>query len=170
VSFGYTGYVCGGENYGQRAYDFAQRLERVLQYVQGKIVNYLSHRPSERLLNNAAIQDDILAYPKVAHRTNPDVINEKMPDLKRIAESSHAVIRTVLGALGSKLGLAPGTLENMHRIQEFSGDQFRFIRAPPRLKDMDEKQASLGAHTDFGSVVRYVELPPLLSLERYTQF
>jgi isopenicillin N synthase-like dioxygenase len=99
-------------------------------------------------------QDDILAYPKIAHRENPDVINQGMPDLRRIVTASHAVIDTILASLGAKLGLAAGTLESMHRISETSGDQIRFIRAPPRLKDMDEKQASLGAHTDFGTVVR----------------
>jgi hypothetical protein len=84
------------------------------------------------------------------------VINQAMPDLRRIVMASHAVIDTILKALGAKLGLRPGTLESFHRVSEISGDQIRFIKAQPYHQDMDEQRASLGAHTDFGSVVRVV--------------
>ena len=38
----------------------------------------------------------------------------------------------------------------MHRINGRSGDQIRFIKAPPQPKD--DRRTALGEHTDFGSV------------------
>lgn len=39
----------------------------------------------------------------------------------------------------------------MHRIDQLSGDQVRMVKAPPRPQ-LTDIQASLGEHTDFGSV------------------
>merc|ERR1711977_657861 len=49
-----------------------------------------------------------------------------------------------------KLGLPAGTLENLHRLDAVSGDQVRWVRSPPQV--MDDRQMSLGEHTDFGSI------------------
>jgi isopenicillin N synthase-like dioxygenase len=38
----------------------------------------------------------------------------------------------------------------MHRIDGRSGDQIRFVKAPPQPKD--DRRTALGEHTDFGSV------------------
>lgn len=38
----------------------------------------------------------------------------------------------------------------MHRIDGRSGDQIRFVKAPPQPKD--DQRTALGEHTDFGSV------------------
>jgi len=64
--------------------------------------------------------------------------------------TSHAVITKVLSILNARLALPSGTLEGLHRLHAVSGDQVRFIRAPPQPKD--DRRTALGAHTDFGSV------------------
>lgn len=38
----------------------------------------------------------------------------------------------------------------MHRIHSVSGDQVRFVKAPPQ--PVDDRRTALGEHTDFGSV------------------
>jgi isopenicillin N synthase-like dioxygenase len=55
-----------------------------------------------------------------------------------------------LELLNDHLVLPEGTLQNMHRIKGRSGDQIRFIKAPPQPKD--DRRTALGEHTDFGSV------------------
>jgi isopenicillin N synthase-like dioxygenase len=57
----------------------------------------------------------------------------------------------VLGLLNEHLKLSEGTLQSMHRLTEgHSGDQVRFLKAPPQPKD--DRRTALGEHTDFGSV------------------
>ena len=59
----------------------------------------------------------------------------------------------LLERLNQQLGLEriPGpVLPDLHKKTGISGDQVRFIRAPPQ--PMDDRQVALGAHTDFGSV------------------
>ncbi|KAI7346781.1 Clavaminate synthase-like protein [Hortaea werneckii] len=63
---------------------------------------------------------------------------------------SHAIISLILSLLNGKLGLPAGTLESLHRLDAVSGDQVRWVRSPPQV--MDNKQMSLGEHTDFGSI------------------
>jgi isopenicillin N synthase-like dioxygenase len=55
-----------------------------------------------------------------------------------------------LELLNDHLALPEGTLQNMNRIKGRSGDQIRFIKAPPQPKD--DRRTALGEHTDFGSV------------------
>lgn len=75
-----------------------------------------------------------------------DVVNSFM-------RKAHAVaVDVVLGVLGKKLGV---DLNEMHRLMEPSGDQVRFVRAPPLSAEKRNEQKDrplLGAHTDFGSV------------------
>ena len=52
--------------------------------------------------------------------------------------------------LNQHLQLPPSTLSNMHRIQAISGDQVRFVKAPPQPPS--DRRTALGEHTDFGSV------------------
>jgi isopenicillin N synthase-like dioxygenase len=64
--------------------------------------------------------------------------------------SSHALITLILSILNTRLRLPPSKLENLHRLDAVSGDQARFVRAPPQPKD--DRRTALGEHTDFGSV------------------
>jgi len=43
-----------------------------------------------------------------------------------------------------------GGLPALHRLDSNSGDQIRFVKAPPQ--ELDRKAVALGEHTDFGSV------------------
>jgi isopenicillin N synthase-like dioxygenase len=43
-----------------------------------------------------------------------------------------------------------GGLPALHRLDSNSGDQIRFVKAPPQ--ELDSKAVALGEHTDFGSV------------------
>jgi len=65
-------------------------------------------------------------------------------------QSSHGIITMILNQLNHHLELPPTTLTNLHRLQRNSGDQVRMIKAPPQ--PMDDRQLTLGEHTDFGSV------------------
>jgi len=61
----------------------------------------------------------------------------------------------ITSLLSSRLPLAPpiranGDLEALHQLDTNSGDQIRFVKAPPQ--EVDVKGVALGEHTDFGSV------------------
>lgn len=65
-------------------------------------------------------------------------------------EAAHGIISLLLAHLNTHLELPPQTLENLHRLDHRSGDQVRLIKAPPQ--PMDDRQLTLGEHTDFGSI------------------
>ena len=83
---------------------------------------------------------------------NPDILlKEENRELFRgYITRSHAVIDLLLKHLNGKLGLPQRTLQELHRLRGVSGDQVRWVRSPPQK--MDDRQKSLGEHTDFGSM------------------
>jgi isopenicillin N synthase-like dioxygenase len=56
----------------------------------------------------------------------------------------------LLAILNERLQLPQSKLQGLHRLDAVSGDQVRFVKAPPQPKD--DRRTALGAHTDFGSV------------------
>ncbi|KAK5103158.1 hypothetical protein LTS08_003962 [Lithohypha guttulata] len=80
----------------------------------------------------------------------PKVLDTQRSLFKSFMTSAHSIITMVLSLLNDHLDLPPGTLANLHRVDHNSGDQVRLIKAPPQ--PMDDRQLTLGAHTDFGSV------------------
>ena len=70
--------------------------------------------------------------------------------LNSFMHGSHDIVSLILQVLNDKLSLPKDTLANLHRRREISGDQVRFIKAPPQ--PMDDRRTALGQHTDFGSV------------------
>jgi isopenicillin N synthase-like dioxygenase len=61
----------------------------------------------------------------------------------------------IASLLSSRLPLTESTqraggLPSLHKLTSFSGDQVRFVKAPPQTQDLDA--VALGEHTDFGSV------------------
>jgi isopenicillin N synthase-like dioxygenase len=64
--------------------------------------------------------------------------------------TSHSIITLILDLLNESLGLPQSTLTNLHRLHAISGDQVRFVKAPPQ--PVDDRRTALGEHTDFGSV------------------
>ena len=80
----------------------------------------------------------------------PDVLEQQRPLFESFMTSAHNIITMILNHLNANLGLPSGTLANLHRLSQSSGDQVRFVKAPPQ--PMDDRQITLGEHTDFGSV------------------
>lgn len=70
--------------------------------------------------------------------------------MKGFMESAHHIVYLVLDLLNEHLKLPSGTLAKLHRLEANSGDQIRFLKAPPQ--PMDDRRTALGEHTDFGSV------------------
>lgn len=77
-----------------------------------------------------------------------------------------------LNIFDDKLGLPKGTLERLHDMEEHGGSETRCIRSPPTQVKEAMKNPTLGAHTDFGSLVGnwthgpcffYQALPELLA-------
>ncbi|KAG6380554.1 hypothetical protein JVT61DRAFT_4913 [Boletus reticuloceps] len=79
-------------------------------------------------------KDDALAFPSIVHRTYP-------------APTTAAIPTAV-----APLGLPEGTLERLHPSDEHSGSEARLIKAPPMPGKALADTATLGAHTDFGSL------------------
>lgn len=80
----------------------------------------------------------------------PDVLASERPLFKSFMTSAHGIISMVLELLNTHLNLPPHTLANLHRLDHSSGDQVRMIKAPPQ--PTDDRQTTLGEHTDFGSI------------------
>lgn len=80
----------------------------------------------------------------------PELLHASRELLGAFMQGSHAIVTLVLNALNDKLALPEGTLSNLHRRQAVSGDQVRFLKAPPQ--PADDRRTALGQHTDFGSV------------------
>ncbi|THH10588.1 hypothetical protein EW145_g1230 [Phellinidium pouzarii] len=102
--------------------------------------------------------DDALAYPAVAHRTYPSTVNARMEStIRPFVRKSFEVNHTVLSIFEKKLGLPAGALLKYHELEDLSGSEARVIKSPPRpgavtLTESAKEKASLGAHTDFGSL------------------
>ena len=83
----------------------------------------------------------------------PSVIGENRALFRSFIVSAHAVASLVLEVLDEYLGLPPGTLPSLHRMEGVSGDQVRMIKIQPeQSQTRDDRQKTLGEHTDFGSV------------------
>ncbi|KAG8219208.1 hypothetical protein J3R82DRAFT_26 [Butyriboletus roseoflavus] len=98
-------------------------------------------------------KDDALAFPNVVHRTYPPPTTAAIPTaVAPFVRKSLEVNNTVLRILNDKLGLPKGTLERLHSHEEPSGSESRVIRSPPMPGKAVADKATLGAHTDFGSL------------------
>ncbi|EFQ85140.1 hypothetical protein PTT_19960 [Pyrenophora teres f. teres 0-1] len=98
-------------------------------------------------------KDDILSLsaPLPAHA----ILSAHRSLYKSYIHTSHAICMLIASLLSSRLPLtdaarAAGGLPALHRLDAHSGDQIRFVRAPPQ--EASVKGVALGEHTDFGSV------------------
>lgn len=96
---------------------------------------------------------------------------------------SHALLTNLLAHLTSALQLPPNTLEPYHDIKLKSGDHIRIVHSPPPSSSSlasyqnHPDTATLGAHTDFGSLTLLfnrlgglqVLLPPSIAAENATK-
>ncbi|GLA07250.1 hypothetical protein AnigIFM60653_008205 [Aspergillus niger] len=79
---------------------------------------------------------------------SPPILQESRPLLESFIRTSHDIVTLLLSILSDSLSLPTSTLPNLHRLTAPSGDQIRFIKAPPTAT----QNPTLGEHTDFGSV------------------
>lgn len=93
-------------------------------------------------------KDDILALSPPL--PSPDILSHNRPLLESYLLSAHSIVSLLLDHLNTHLHLPPSTLANLHRLHHHSGDQVRFIKAPPQ--PAGDRRTALGEHTDFGSV------------------
>ncbi|KAI9368473.1 hypothetical protein BJX61DRAFT_537242 [Aspergillus egyptiacus] len=93
-------------------------------------------------------KDDIMGISEPL--PSPDVLKSNSETLKSFIKNSHSIVTLILNLLNKSLGLPDSTLANIHRLQSISGDQVRFVKAPPQ--PVDDRRTALGEHTDFGSV------------------
>ncbi|KAL4821390.1 hypothetical protein BDW67DRAFT_172191 [Aspergillus spinulosporus] len=80
----------------------------------------------------------------------PEIINKNRQIFESFIKHSHSIVTLILNILNASLGLPESTLASIHRLHAVSGDQVRFIKAPPQ--PADDRRTALGEHTDFGSV------------------
>ena len=78
------------------------------------------------------------------------MILENQELFENYAVHCRAAIDCMLEHLNTHLELPAGTLADLHRIYERSGDHVRFIQSPPG--PFDDARAQRGEHTDFGSI------------------
>ncbi|KAL2853292.1 hypothetical protein BJY01DRAFT_79066 [Aspergillus pseudoustus] len=93
-------------------------------------------------------KDDIMGISETLPA--PEIIKNNRKTLTSFIKSSHSMVTLILGLLNESLGLPQSTLTNIHRLGAVSGDQVRFVKAPPQ--PVDDRRTALGEHTDFGSV------------------
>lgn len=80
----------------------------------------------------------------------PDILKSNRNSFESFIKSSHSIVTLILKLLNTSLGLPESTLAKVHRLEGVSGDQVRFVKAPPQ--PVDDRRTALGEHTDFGSV------------------
>ena len=102
-------------------------------------------------------KDDAMAWPSIARRKYPTPTNARMEStIVPFVRKSLAVNEDLLNIFNGRLGLPEGELARRHSLEEFSGSEARCIKNPPRPQGISEEQRAIGAHTDFGSLVRRV--------------
>jgi len=101
-------------------------------------------------------KDDILSYPGIAYRQYASPINDNMEILKDFVFKSESISRTFLEVLNDLLQLPSGLLSARHSTEERSTCEVTIIRNPGSENPvpMTDEQLAIGAHTDFGSLVR----------------
>jgi isopenicillin N synthase-like dioxygenase len=80
----------------------------------------------------------------------PGLIKQNWDLLASYSRHCRAAIDLMFTHLEQNLKLPPGTLNNLHRMTEMSGDHVRFNKQVPN--EFDEEKARQGEHTDFGSL------------------
>jgi isopenicillin N synthase-like dioxygenase len=93
-------------------------------------------------------KDDILGLSEPLPA--PGLLDAHRDLLNSFIKNSHALVSLLLSLLNHQLGLPHGQLSSLHRLASVSGDQVRWVHAPPQPRD--DRRTALGQHTDFGSV------------------
>lgn len=103
-------------------------------------------------------KDDALAFPRVVHRTYPPTIVARMEyTVRPFVRKSNDINTTIINVFNAKLGLPEGALAELHSLLDPSCSEARCIKNPP-AKEMSPERQALGAHTDFGTLVSYLDI------------
>lgn len=70
--------------------------------------------------------------------------------LKSYIKQCHAIVALLLRLLNARLDLPWDKLPSLHKLHAASGDQVRWVHAPPQ--PAGDCKTALGEHSDFGSV------------------
>ncbi|KAF2650473.1 Clavaminate synthase-like protein [Lophiostoma macrostomum CBS 122681] len=133
-------------------YDFADQGSYFGYKGYGKgIVDKKGTRDRNEFYNIS--KDDVLGLSE--RLPSPHVLNGHRDLYASYIKASHAICMLVASILSSRLPLTEptqraGGLPSMHKLTAVSGDQVRFVKAPPQTQDLNA--VALGEHTDFGSV------------------
>ena len=101
-------------------------------------------------------KDDVLAWPRRVRRDYPATVYSRMEStIIPFVRKSLAINQTFLDVFNARLGLPEGALTRRHSMEEYSGSEARCIKSPP--KSETASPTAIGAHSDFGSLVRRVE-------------
>ncbi|KAI4737843.1 Clavaminate synthase-like protein [Aureobasidium sp. EXF-12298] len=93
-------------------------------------------------------KDDVLGLSEPLPA--PGLLSPHRGLLKSFMQQSHALVNLLLSLLNDQLDLPYDQLPSLHRLASVSGDQVRWVHAPPQ--PTDDRKTALGQHTDFGSV------------------
>lgn len=93
-------------------------------------------------------KDDILGLS--SQLPAPELLEAHRDLLRSFMKHSHAIVTLLINLLNARLGLPPEQLASLHKLYASSGDQVRWVHAPPQ--PLDDRRTALGEHTDFGSV------------------
>ncbi|KAL4779212.1 hypothetical protein BJX76DRAFT_365460 [Aspergillus varians] len=110
--------------------------------------DFSSQRSSQDAAFYNVSRDHIMgmAQPLLA----PNILKKNHYVPNSFLKCSYSIVTLILDLLNAKLGLPESTLANIHRLQAVSGDQVRFVKAPPQ--PADDRRTALGEYTDFGKV------------------
>ena len=108
-------------------------------------------------------KDDVLAWPGFVHRTYPSTVNARMDaTIVPFVQKSLEVNANLIDIFNNKLGLPEGTLAKFHTAEIPSGSEARCIKNPPKPEQpAQDPKVAIGAHTDFGSLVRTLLVLPI---------
>ncbi|KAJ4290509.1 hypothetical protein N0V90_010726 [Kalmusia sp. IMI 367209] len=157
---------------GEKAkYDFADQGSYFGYKGYGKgIVDSKGTRDQNEFYNIS--KDDMLGLSE--RLPCPNILTAHRPLFESYIRSSHAICMLITSLLSSRLPLnastlTSGGLPSLHDLTTPSGDQIRFVKAPPQAPS--SAAVALGEHTDFGSVTilfnrlggLQVRLPPSIA-------
>ncbi|KAF2264206.1 Clavaminate synthase-like protein [Lojkania enalia] len=137
---------------GRQRFDFKDRGSYFGYKGMGKgFVDKFGTRDRNEFYNIS--KDDILGL--TPQLDAPELLTQHRGLCEAYIRRAHAVCKTVIQVLDQRLALSEsarrgGGLAGVHRLDAVSGDQIRFVRAPPQERAV--RGVALGEHTDFGSV------------------
>lgn len=130
--FGERGSYFGYKGYGKNVVDSAGTRDRNEFYNASKDFVFG--------VRNALPEPDLFLLP-----SNRELMRD-------FIQRSHAVVTLLLQLLERRLGLPAAGMTSLHRIDAVSGDQIRWVRAPPQKEN--DRIRSMGEHTGEHGIVK----------------